>query len=221
MCFHIVSVSKTVVWRPQSAGDFIHAALKILICILHDQNLKRINSKHNPANLFFSFASFSRSPRQMTLSLLYFSILVKILPFKHTFCTTILTLLDMTSNIRIVAIFVNTLQIHKHIFVIYFLVNVAIPLCPCDLSAYKRNEYQEYLLSGKSGRRLGLTTLPPSCSSCLEILVVSISWSAKSLCRFVMGYIYLYLYLVYICLSHTYVTISYRVFLKVIMNVRP
>jgi len=36
-------------------------------------------------------------------------------------------------------------------------------------SASNRNEYQEYLLGGKGGRCLGLTTLPPSCAECLEI----------------------------------------------------
>ena len=32
------------------------------------------------------------------------------------------------------------------------------------------NEYPEYLLGGKVGRCLGLTTLPPSCAKCLEFL---------------------------------------------------
>jgi hypothetical protein len=36
-------------------------------------------------------------------------------------------------------------------------------------SASNRNEYQESFLVGKSGRCAGLTTLPPSCSDCLEI----------------------------------------------------
>ena len=36
-------------------------------------------------------------------------------------------------------------------------------------SASIRNEYQEYFLGGKSGRCVGLTTLPPSCAVCLEI----------------------------------------------------
>jgi len=31
------------------------------------------------------------------------------------------------------------------------------------------NEYQEYFLVGKSGRCVGLTTLPPSGADCLEI----------------------------------------------------
>jgi hypothetical protein len=34
-------------------------------------------------------------------------------------------------------------------------------------SASNRNEYQEYFLGGKSGRCVGLTTLPPSCADCL------------------------------------------------------
>jgi len=29
-----------------------------------------------------------------------------------------------------------------------------------------RNEYQGYLLAGKGGRCVGLTTLPPSCANC-------------------------------------------------------
>ena len=36
-------------------------------------------------------------------------------------------------------------------------------------SASNRNEYQEYSLVGKGGRCVGLTTLPPSCTDCLEI----------------------------------------------------
>jgi len=35
--------------------------------------------------------------------------------------------------------------------------------------ASNRNEYQEYFLGGKGGRCIGLKTLVPSCSSCLEI----------------------------------------------------
>jgi len=36
-------------------------------------------------------------------------------------------------------------------------------------STSNRNEYQEYYLGGKSGRCVGLTTLPPSCAEFLEI----------------------------------------------------
>jgi hypothetical protein len=36
-------------------------------------------------------------------------------------------------------------------------------------SASNRNECQEYLLEGKGGRCVGLTTLPPSSADCLEI----------------------------------------------------
>jgi len=38
-------------------------------------------------------------------------------------------------------------------------------------SVSNRNEYQEYFLGGggKCGRCVGLTTLPPSCTYCLEI----------------------------------------------------
>jgi hypothetical protein len=37
-------------------------------------------------------------------------------------------------------------------------------------SASKRNEYQEYILWGKGGRCIGLTTLPPPCVDCHEVL---------------------------------------------------
>ena len=36
-------------------------------------------------------------------------------------------------------------------------------------SGSNRNEYRGYLLGGKGGRCVGLTTLPPSCAGCLEI----------------------------------------------------
>jgi len=41
------------------------------------------------------------------------------------------------------------------------------------------NEHQGYLLGSKDGQGVGLTTLPPSCADCLEILGVSTSWSPK------------------------------------------
>ena len=44
-------------------------------------------------------------------------------------------------------------------------------------STCNRNEYQGYLLRGKGSRCLGLTTLPPSCADCIEILGASTSWS--------------------------------------------
>jgi hypothetical protein len=37
-------------------------------------------------------------------------------------------------------------------------------------SASNRNEYQECFLRGECGRCVGLTTLPPSCADCLEIV---------------------------------------------------
>ena len=36
-------------------------------------------------------------------------------------------------------------------------------------SASNRNEYQEYFQGRKGGQCVGLTTLPPSCTDCLEI----------------------------------------------------
>jgi len=38
-------------------------------------------------------------------------------------------------------------------------------------SASNRNEYQEYFLGNKGGRCVGLTTLPSSCASCIDILM--------------------------------------------------
>jgi len=60
-------------------------------------------------------------------------------------------------------------------------------------SACKRNEYQGYILGGggrgKGSRCVGLTTLPPSCSDCLEIMGTSAFWSPKVLSR---RFVYLY-----------------------------
>ena len=50
-----------------------------------------------------------------------------------------------------------------------------------------RNEYQGYLLGGKGGWCISLTTLPPSYAICLEILGDSTSWNAKGLSRPVMS----------------------------------
>ena len=44
------------------------------------------------------------------------------------------------------------------------------------------NEYQESSLGSKSGWYVGLTTLLPSCASCLEMLAGWASWSPKGLC---------------------------------------
>jgi hypothetical protein len=45
--------------------------------------------------------------------------------------------------------------------------------CTTSRKASNRNEYQEYLLGGKGGRCVGLTTLQPSCADCLE------SWESQ------------------------------------------
>jgi len=47
--------------------------------------------------------------------------------------------------------------------------------------ASNRYEYQRYLLAGKDGRCLGLTTLSSSCADCPEILEVLVSRSPKDL----------------------------------------
>ena len=56
-------------------------------------------------------------------------------------------------------------------FSLKFFINIILPACygPGVDSASNRNEYQEYLLGGKGGRCVGLTTLPPSCADSLEV----------------------------------------------------
>ena len=56
-------------------------------------------------------------------------------------------------------------------------------ISPAVDSASNRNEYKEYLLGSKGGQCVGLTTLPPSCSECLEILAASNSWSPQGMSR--------------------------------------
>ena len=58
--------------------------------------------------------------------------------------------------------------------------------------ASKINEYHKYILGGKGGRCVGLTTLSSLCADFLEILGTSTFWSPKSLSRPVMGQLYLY-----------------------------
>ena len=41
----------------------------------------------------------------------------------------------------------------------------------------------------KGGRGIGLTTLPPSCEDCLQILGASTSWSPEGLSRPVIGHL--------------------------------
>jgi hypothetical protein len=60
-------------------------------------------------------------------------------------------------------------------------------------SAANRIEYQGFLLGGKGGWWVGLTTLPPSCADCLEILGASTSWSPKGQSRPIMGLLYLWI----------------------------
>jgi hypothetical protein len=50
-------------------------------------------------------------------------------------------------------------------------------------SASNKNDYQEYLLGGKSSRCVRLTTLPHSYADLLEILGASNSWRSKDLSR--------------------------------------
>ena len=50
-------------------------------------------------------------------------------------------------------------------------------------SASNSNEYQQYLLFGKGGRCVGLSSLLPSCADSLAILRASTSCSPQRLCR--------------------------------------
>jgi hypothetical protein len=52
--------------------------------------------------------------------------------------------------------------------------------------------YQGYLLGGKCGRCVALTTLPPSLAGCLEILGATTFWGPQGLSRSVKGLISLY-----------------------------
>ena len=54
-------------------------------------------------------------------------------------------------------------------------------------STSNRKTYQGYLLADKGSRCVELTTLPSSCSDCLEILGSSTSWSCKGLYMPVLG----------------------------------
>ena len=60
-------------------------------------------------------------------------------------------------------------------------------------SAYKRNEFQEYFLGGKGGRRAGMSTLPPSCADCLEIWEPQPHGTLRACNRAVHGLLYLYI----------------------------
>ena len=50
-------------------------------------------------------------------------------------------------------------------------------------SASNRNEEKEYLLWGKGGQHVGITTLPTSCADRREILEASTSWSPNGLSK--------------------------------------
>jgi hypothetical protein len=56
-------------------------------------------------------------------------------------------------------------------------------------SASNKNYYQGYLPGVTGGRGVGLTTLPPSCADCQEILEASFSWKHYGLSRPAMGWV--------------------------------
>jgi hypothetical protein len=65
-------------------------------------------------------------------------------------------------------------------------------LSPGVDEASSRNEYQIFLLGGKGGRFIGLTTLSLSRADCPEILTVSTSSRSKDLSRPVIGQLYFF-----------------------------
>jgi len=64
-----------------------------------------------------------------------------------------------------------------------------LPIC----STAQKKWVPEIFHGSKGGRCVRLTTLPPLCANCLEILGALNSWSPKSLSKRVMGYFGLYL----------------------------
>jgi hypothetical protein len=60
-------------------------------------------------------------------------------------------------------------------------------------TASNRNEYQEYLLGGKGGRYVRLTTLPPSYADCLEIWQPQTSETLWVCNRHFQGLLHLYI----------------------------
>ena len=62
------------------------------------------------------------------------------------------------------------------------------------LAHYGPGEYERYLLGGKCCRCQWLTTLPPPCADCVEILGAPTSWSPRCLSRPVKGLPYLFVY---------------------------
>jgi hypothetical protein len=64
-----------------------------------------------------------------------------------------------------------------------FFIDLVFPaaLGPGVDSASNINEYQGYLLGGKGGQFIEMTTLLPSCADCFEILGALNSWSPNGL----------------------------------------
>jgi hypothetical protein len=62
-------------------------------------------------------------------------------------------------------------------------------------SSSNRNEYQEYLLWGKSGRHGGLTTSSPSFVDCLETWEPHPPVTHRACLDLLQGMLYLYIYL--------------------------
>jgi hypothetical protein len=85
-------------------------------------------------------------------------------------------------------------------FFIYLILPAA--LCSWVDSTSIRIDYHGYLLGGKGGRCVGLTTLPSPCAVCLQILGASTSWIPQGLSSPVQGWLYLLTFTQLLCVQN-------------------
>ena len=91
---------------------------------------------------------------------------------KYLLCTFLISRrFEAAAVIRFIYMEFPSLPIRTNLF--DCIVDLAFLTCPGIASASTRNEYQEYLLWGKGGLWVELTTLKPSGNDCIEILGVS------------------------------------------------
>jgi hypothetical protein len=74
-------------------------------------------------------------------------------------------------------------EVHRFDSRLEFFIGIILPALGSTQPLTETSSYQECLLGGKSGRCVRLTTLPPSCADCLEILGASTSWNPQGLSR--------------------------------------